>query len=125
MGQSSGIVASMIGRWEAAYPKCQAGVAEVVRRLVSQGKLIGTPGRLQFEIMSADYIVDMRHDVWLFEFNTSPVLKDPQDSPDVHDAGLILGALSIVLPWEGGDPGLWDRALKYEAPGIESTPGDS
>lgn len=102
--------------WSSVYPKCKTAVAEVLRRLITEGKLQGQPGRTQFEIMSADYIVDERGGVWLFEFNTSPVLKDPKDSPDVHDGDLILGALSIVLPWEGGDPGKWDHALHCESP---------
>jgi len=101
--------------WDAVYPKCKAKTADVVKRLVAQKKLEGTPGRPQFEIMSADYIVDTNKDVWLFEFNTSPVLKDPETSPDVHDADLIQGALSIVVPWDGGDPGLWDLALRYQS----------
>lgn len=105
--------------WEEVYPKCKARTADVIRRLVEQRKLEGTPGRQQFEIMSADYIVDARGEVWLFEFNTSPVLKDPEDSPDVHDGDLIHGALSILIPWEGGDPGLWDLALRCEAPPLE------
>lgn len=105
--------------WATAYPKCRDSMADVIRQLVQKGKLVATPGRLQFEIMSADYIVDESHDVWLFEFNTSPVLKDPQDSPDVHDGDLIQGALSIVLPWEGGDPGLWEHALTCESVSTE------
>ena len=36
------------------------------------------------EKMSADYFVDEDYDIYLFEFNTSPVLKDPQDSPEVR-----------------------------------------
>jgi hypothetical protein len=100
--------------WEAVYPKCKAKTAQVIEKLVKQGKIQGTPGRQQFEIMSADYIVDTHGEVWLFEFNTSPVLKDPETSPDVHDGELIKGALSILLPWEGGDLGLWDLAVRCE-----------
>jgi len=111
--------------WPSVYPRCKTAVAEVIRRLIADGKLQGCPGREQFEIMSADYIVDQRGEVWLFEFNTSPVLKDPKDSPDVHDGNLILGALSIVLPWEGGDPGLWDHALYSESPPPKSSTADS
>lgn len=102
--------------WEEVYPKCKAKTARVIEQLVMQGKIQGTPGRPQFEIMSADYIVDTRGDVWMFEFNTSPVLKDPEDHPDVHDGDLIKGALSILLPWEGGGPGKWDLALRCTAP---------
>jgi len=102
--------------WEAAYPKCKAKTAKVIEELVKQGKIQGTFGRQQFEIMSADYIVDTHGEVWLFEFNTSPVLKDPESSPDVHDGDLIKDALSILIPWEGGDIGLWDLALRCAGP---------
>lgn len=93
--------------WAEVYPKCQYGVGEVMRRAVAQGKLEGRP-KIQFEIISADFIVTATKDVYLLEFNTGPVLKDPEDSPDVHDAGMINGALHIVEPWEGGDPDKWD-----------------
>ena len=36
------------------------------------------------------------------------MLKDPEDSPDVHDAGMVLGALHVVEPWEHGDLDKWD-----------------
>lgn len=107
-----------IGNWEhwnRAYPKCKAGVAEVVRRGVEQGKLEGRINKRQFEILSADFIVDTRGDVWLFEFNMSPVLKDPQDSPQTHDADMITAALEIVVPRENGTgPGNWDFAGEFK-----------
>merc|ERR1711874_553078 len=65
---------------------------------VAQGKLEGRPGKRQFEILSADFIVDTHGYVWLLEFNMSPVLKDPQDSPTVNDSDMITAALSIVVP---------------------------
>merc|ERR1712217_268537 len=68
----------------------------VMDRAVSSDKL---EGRL-----------DKNGDVWLFEFNMSPVLKDPQDAPKVNDADMIRGALSIVVPYEDASPGLWDFA---------------
>jgi len=105
-----------IGNWEAwpdAYPKCQAAVAKVIERAVSDGKLEGRLGKRQFEIFSADFMVDARGDVWLFEFNMSPVLKDPKDAPKVNDAEMVRGALSIVAPWERGSPGLWDFAGEF------------
>ena len=105
-----------IGSWKAwpeSYPKCKAVVAEVIERAVSQGKLEGRLGKTQFEIFSADFIVDTHGDVWLFEFNMSPVLKDPKDEPKVNDAEMVRGALSIVAPWSGGGPGLWDFAGEF------------
>ena len=48
------------------------------------------------------------------------VLKDPWDpdlpSPDAHDADTILGGLSLVFPYEGGDPCGWDLALDMQGP---------
>jgi len=108
-----------IGDWEVwpkVYDKCKEGVSEVIRRAAMQSKLEGRENKKQFEIMSADYFVDEDLNVFLFEFNTSPVLKDPQDSPEVHDQDMIEGALSIVMPWEGGNPNLWDFCCKVVAP---------
>merc|ERR1719414_1742763 len=82
--------------WTAAYPQCKASVAKVISTAVGKGKLEGRLGKKQFEIFSADFIVDTHGDVWLFEFNMSPVLKDAQDSPDTNDADMITSALDIV-----------------------------
>lgn len=105
-----------IGSWKAwpdAYPKSKAVVVEVIERAITQGKLEGRLGKTQFEIFSADFIVDNGGGVWLFEFNMSPVLKDPKDEPKVNDADMVRGALSIVAPWSGGSPGLWDFAGEF------------
>lgn len=99
--------------WERVYPKCKAGVAEVIKRGVEKGKLEGRLGKRQFEILSADFIVDTHDEVWLFEFNMSPVLKDPQDSPTTNDADMISAALDIVVPREGGSAGEWDFAGEF------------
>jgi len=99
--------------WPDVYPKCKAAVAKVMNCAVTSGKLEGRLGKRQFEILSADFIVNTSGDVWLFEFNMSPVLKDPQDAPKVNDADMIRGALSIVVPWEGGSPDLWDFAGEF------------
>lgn len=112
--------------WPRVYPKCKAGVAEVIRRGVGNGKLEGRPGKRQFEILSADFIVDKNDNVWLFEFNMSPVLKDPQDSPLVHDSDMITAALEIVVPRENGTgPGNWDFAGEFigQPPVFEKKPG--
>lgn len=99
--------------WEDAYPKCKAAVGKVVSKAVSEGKLEGRLSKKQFEILSADFIVDTHGGVWLFEFNMSPVLKDPQDAPKVNDADMIRGALHIVAPVEGGTPHQWDFAGEF------------
>merc|ERR1719223_1434180 len=77
-------------------------------------KLEGRLGKTQFEILSADFIVDTHGNVHMFEFNMSPVLKDPKDAPKVNDADMIRGALHIVAPTEGADPGLWDMVGEYK-----------
>jgi len=99
--------------WPTAYPKCKAGVVKIIKKAVGDGKLEGRLGKRQFEIFSADFMVDTQGDVWFFEFNMSPVLKDPQDAPKVNDADMIRGALAIVAPYEGGSPGLWDFAGEF------------
>mmetsp|Transcript_8713 Transcript_8713/g.16214 ORF Transcript_8713/g.16214 Transcript_8713/m.16214 type:complete len:570 (-) Transcript_8713:97-1806(-) len=106
--------------WPKAYPKCKACVAKAINNAVQESKLEARPGQKQFEIFSADFMVDTKGEVWLFEFNMSPVLKDEGDSPTVNDSALIRDALSIVLPWEQSSPGLWDfagRFAKASAPG--------
>merc|ERR1712066_983130 len=106
-----------IGTWEAwpeAYPKCKASVAKVMSRGIESGKLEGRLGKKQFEILSADYIVDSHGDVWLFEFNMSPVLKDPHDAPKVNDSEMIRGALHLVVPWENGSQTQWDFAGEFQ-----------
>lgn len=100
--------------WEASYPKCKEAVGKVMKNAVESGKLEGRLAKKQFEILSADFIVNTNGDVWLFEFNMSPVLKDPQDAPKVNDGDMIRGALHIVDPVEGGSPGLWDFVDEYK-----------
>jgi hypothetical protein len=106
--------------WDRVYPKCCAGVKTVLERAVAQGKLEGRP-KLQFEIISADFIVTADFNVYLLEFNTGPVLKDPEDSPDVHDAGMINGALHICEPWEGGDEDKWDLVATCKGEPLKSS----
>merc|ERR1711865_213177 len=105
-----------IDAWEAwpdAYPKCKAAVGKVMSNAVSMGKLEGRLGKRQFEILSSDFIVDTHGDVWMFEFNMSPVLKDEKDSPTVNDAAMIRAAPHIVSPTEGQTEGQWDFVGEY------------
>merc|ERR1712048_178396 len=88
--------------WPEVYPKCQAHMKTVIERAVQQGKLEGRDKK-QFEIISSDFVVTSDQQVFLLEFNSGPVLRDPEDSPGNNDAGMINGALHIVEPWEGGD----------------------
>lgn len=96
--------------WDWAYPKCKKAIATCIDRAVSSGKLEGR-SKKQFEIISSDFLVDTDFNVFLLEFNTGPVLKDPEDSPEVHDGGMIDGALHLVEPWEHGNMDRWDHAL--------------
>jgi len=105
--------------WEGLYPKCRAAIATVIQRAVEQGKLKGRPKK-QFEIISSDFVVNVDQEVVLLEFNTGPVLKDPEDSPDVHDAGMIMGSLQIVEPWEQGDEDKWDLVLEVKGEPMQS-----
>lgn len=100
--------------WDESYPKCKEAVGKVIQRAVTEGKLEGRLAKTQFEILSADFVVDQHGGVWLLEFNMSPVLKDEKDSPQVNDAAAIRGALHIVSPWEDGSPGLWDFVGEYQ-----------
>jgi hypothetical protein len=97
------------------YPKCRDATKVVFRRAVAERKLEARD-KAQFEIMSADYIVDEDYNVYLLEFNTSPVLKDPKDSPDVNDGEMITAALGIVFPWKGSDSSPWELADEFEGP---------
>jgi len=96
-----------------SYPKCQATVGAVITRLVEMGKLEGRD-KVQFEIFSSDFVIDEDHNVLMLEFNMGPVLKDPEDSPNVHDAEMIMGALHIVEPWDQGDNDQWDLACSCQ-----------
>eukprot|EP00929_Paragymnodinium_shiwhaense_P112468 TRINITY_DN80723_c0_g1_i1.p1 TRINITY_DN80723_c0_g1~~TRINITY_DN80723_c0_g1_i1.p1 ORF type:complete len:524 (-),score=123.13 TRINITY_DN80723_c0_g1_i1:121-1692(-) len=97
--------------WDKVYPLCTASMAEVIKTAVEHGKLEGRPKK-QFEIISADFMVDEDFKVYLLEFNAGPVLKDPEDHPTNNDAGMIMGALHIVEPWEQGDINKWDKILE-------------
>lgn len=107
--------------WPEVYPKCKAGVQEVIKRAAEQGKLQGR-NKVQFEIISADYIVTEDKNVYLLEFNTGPVLKDAEEGNDVHDEGMVSGALHIVEPWEGGNEDKWD--FVFECKGVPPKPED-
>merc|ERR1711972_517407 len=84
-----------------------------MERAVTTGKLEGRIGKRQFEILSADFVLDRHGGAWLLEFNMSPVLKDPRDAPKVNDADMIRGALHIVAPHDTGNQGEWDFAGEF------------
>ncbi|CAK0814458.1 unnamed protein product, partial [Prorocentrum cordatum] len=55
-----------------------AVVLEVVRRAIAARRLEGRPGQQQFEVLSADFVPDAAQNVWLLEFNLSPVVRDSE-----------------------------------------------
>lgn len=108
--------------WDRVYPLCREHMKTVVTRAAEQGKLEGRDKK-QFEIISADFVVTNDFDVYLLEFNSGPVLKDPEDHPENNDAGMINGALHIVEPWEHGDEDRWDFVA--EVKGVPPKPTDA
>lgn len=113
-----------IGDWEywpILYPKCREALRIVVQRAAEQGKLEGRPKK-QFEIISADFVANTNLEVFMLEFNTGPVLRDPDYSKEVNDSGMILGALQIVEPWEHGDINNWDHV--FSCKGVPPKPTD-
>ena len=99
--------------WAAVYPKFKHAVAKVIQRAVEEGKLEGRVGKRQFELFSADFMMDLHGKPWLFEFNMSPAICQHGFALE-HDEKMMRDALSIVIPWEGGGgPGLWDVAGQF------------
>eukprot|EP01052_Picozoa_sp_SAG31_P029359 SAG31_NODE_2912_length_4920_cov_3.413192_3_plen_479_part_00 len=99
--------------WSTAYSKCKQVTSSIIEHAVSTGKLSGRPGQKQFEIFSADYMLDTHGKVWLFEFNMTPALCQHSFAMR-DDEEMIRDALSLVLPWEGSTaPGNWDGAGQF------------
>lgn len=102
--------------WAESYPKCKEGVKQLMKKAIDGRRLEPRPGKRQFEIFSADFLIDTSGKAWFFEFNMSPVLKDHTDDSANNDADMIRGALSIVFPHRFGNPGLWEFAGEYNQP---------
>lgn len=66
-----------MGLWSDIYQKCQTSVEAVIANAISSGKLQTRTDQKQFEIFSADFMLDSSKQVWLIEFNFTPVLYDP------------------------------------------------
>ena len=75
--------------WPAAYEPCQHIISSVVSRAVEQRKLLPRPNQKQFEVFSADFMVDESGCAWLLEFNFTPVLFDPIHNQDLTTKGLV------------------------------------
>ena len=108
--------------WAEVYPKFKHAVAKIIRQAVEEGKLEGRVGKRQFELFSADLMMDTHGAPWLFEFNMSPAICQHGFALQ-HDEKMMRDALSIVIPWEGGSgPGLWDAAGQFtgQTPALET-----
>jgi nicotinamidase-related amidase len=74
--------------WPDAYESCKTIIAKVAGRAIAQGKLQGRPGKKQFEIFSADFMIDRAGKSWLIEFNFGPVVFDPEANQALTTKGL-------------------------------------
>jgi hypothetical protein len=63
--------------WPASYDECKRTVADIVNKEIQPDKLQLRPEKEQFEIFSADFMLDTNGKLWIIEFNFSPVLYDP------------------------------------------------
>lgn len=74
--------------WPNAYASIQQILSSIVYRAVAQGKLKGRSGKQQFEIFSADFMVDTLGKAWFIETNFGPVLFDPHAGQALTTNGL-------------------------------------
>ncbi len=91
----------------------------------------------QFEILSADFMVDTNENVWMLEFNLTPVLRDESYSKTVNDMAEIRAALEIAMPSAGdslpkvesidtaalkksNNSEIWDHAATWQTEILES-----
>jgi len=114
--------------WESAYAKCQVATTKVLERAVLTQKLKGREGKRQFEVFSVDWMLDEHDKIWMFEFNMSPAVAQPQfDDPSKrdqrrdwlmeHDRMMLKEALDIVFvreEEETANHGQWDRAGEFQ-----------
>lgn len=110
--------------WTDVYTKCKAGTIEVIKEAIKGGKLKGRHKK-QFEIFSVDWMPDEFGNIWMFEFNMSPAVAQPEyDDPTArddrrnflmqHDEMMLQEALSIVFPRHDEDtPGQWELAAEF------------
>jgi hypothetical protein len=74
------------------YNECKEAVAHIVGRAIEQGKLSPRKNKGQFEIFSADFMWDASGNLWIIEFNFSPVLYDPMYH-NASNANLVTAGL--------------------------------
>lgn len=113
--------------WPAAYPKCKEIVSTVIGRAVETGKLQGRPradavaetsyagpGKRQFELLSADFLIDTTGRPWMFEFNLTPVLRDEDYSSVVNDLAEVREAIDIAMPEKLDSESLNTDSMKFK-----------
>lgn len=113
--------------WQTVYKKCQEGTVEVIENAIASGKLKGRTQK-QFEVFSVDWMPDCHGNIWMFEFNMSPAVwarnkefdgvrsdgDERRSSLMKHDEIMLEEALSVVMPWDGGNSGDWEHVGKFE-----------
>jgi nicotinamidase-related amidase len=73
--------------WPDAYGKCRSILTTVIRRAIEDERLQPRPTK-QFELFSADFLLDVTGQPWLLEFNFTPVLFDPLHPQELTTNGL-------------------------------------
>lgn len=110
--------------WDDVYKRCKNATAEVIENAIKSRKLRGR-NKKQFEVFSVDWMPDTNGNLWMFEFNFSPAVAQPEfndpNSRDKrrdylmkHDEAMLREALDIVVPWEQSSEvdGEWDFVKK-------------
>jgi len=134
--------------WPHAYSAVKENIAKIVGNAVALGKLKGRPGKKQFEIFSADFMVDTAGKAWFIECNFGPVLFDPfAGQPlttnglreyqrlldelgvavEVNDHDMIGDAMRMVFyPEDAAKRStLWDLAGQFQGTATVNDDGDS
>lgn len=128
--------------WPAVYAQCQTAVADIINNAIQQGKLQPRlNNQRQFEVFSADFMLDTFGKLWIIEFNFTPVLYDPSfamqeegtlttaglkryhalylkngDEVQVNDSDMIRDAVTIAFYDSQGLPAStkWDKVVKFD-----------
>jgi len=84
----AGCVPDNFKAWPDVYGRCRALIADIVGRAIDRGRLRGRKDKAQYEIFSADFILDEFDKLWCIEFNFTPVLYDPRANQPLTTRGL-------------------------------------
>lgn len=112
--------------------KYRGMVCEIVQKAIEKGLLKPRPGKKQFEIFSADFMLDQDDRMYLIECNFTPVMYDPhgkqelttrglrsyaelyRNDPEnavVNDHEMVRDALALAFGDEPGPNSQWERVL--------------